>query len=60
VDQLIGTGRRDATELEFIQTKLNSGVYKGAVQVMNALTLAGIKSCRYHQMTSHLPVREMP
>ena len=29
--QLIGTGRLDAAELEFIRTKLYSGVYKGVV-----------------------------
>jgi hypothetical protein len=58
VDQLIGTGGWDAKELELIRTKLNSGDYKGAVQVMDAL-VAEIKSFGYQQKTPHLPVREM-
>ncbi len=58
MEQLIGTGGWDTTELENIRTKLNSGNSKGAVQVMDAL-VSEIKNNGYQQKTPFLPLREV-
>jgi len=58
VEQLIGTGGWDTAELEKIRIKINTGNYKGAVQLMDALAVE-IKNTGYQQKTPFLPLREV-
>jgi hypothetical protein len=58
VEQLIGTGGWDTAELEKIRIKINTGNYKGVVQLMDALAVE-IKNTGYQQKTPFLPLREV-